>query len=84
MTNAGKAEQVPSSSAGKDSSQSKSDAKQVTPERYRDHVHMHMHDPLKVQLELQSVKEAALQTVTELYRGLLYAILSHCHARRLV
>ncbi len=80
MPNAGKAEQGPSSSIGKDTSQYKSGAEQVTQEQYPDYVH----DPLKVQLELRKVKEAAIQTVSELYRGLLYVILSHCHAPRLV
>ena len=52
--------------------------KTTTYERYPDHVH----DPLKVQLEIGSVKKAALQCVTELYRGLLYGILVYCHAKR--
>ena len=76
VPNAGKAEQGSSSSAGQDSSQPSSGAKQVTSEGYPHQVQ----DPLKVQLELRHVKEAALQTVTELYRGLLYVILSRCHA----
>ena len=64
---AAEAQQASSSSAGKASMQ-----------RYPDHVH----DPLKVQLELGNVKEAALQCVTELYRGLLYVALHHCHGQR--
>ena len=46
-------------------------------QRYPDHVH----DPLKVQRELGSAKAAALQCLTELYRGLLYVILHHCHGQ---
>lgn len=44
-------------------------------QRYPDHVH----DPLKVHMELGNTKGAALQCVTELYRGLLYVVLYHCH-----
>lgn len=47
-------------------------------QRYPDHVH----DPLKVQAELENAKVAALQCVTELYRGLLYVVLYHCHGQR--
>lgn len=46
-------------------------------QRYPDHVH----DPLKVQAELGKAKVAALQCVTELYRGLLYVVLYHCHGQ---
>ena len=49
-------------------------------QRYPDHVH----DPLKVQHELRNAKAAALQCVMELYRGLLYVILYHCHGKRRV
>jgi hypothetical protein len=47
-------------------------------QRYPDHVHDH----LKVQLELGNAKVAALQCVTELYRGLLYVALHRCHGQR--
>ena len=46
-------------------------------QRYPDHVH----DPLKVQAELGKAKVVALQCVTELYRGLLYVVLYHCHGQ---
>ncbi|CAK0787853.1 hypothetical protein CVIRNUC_011075 [Coccomyxa viridis] len=49
-------------------------------QRYPDHVH----DPLKVQHELRNAKAAALQCITELYRGLLYIVLYHCHGKRRV
>ena len=56
-------------------------AAQAAPkQRYPDHVH----DPLKVQHELKNAKAAALQCVTELYRGLLYVVLYHCHGKRRV
>ena len=44
----------------------------------------HLHDPLKVQHELRNAKAAALQCITELYRGLLYIVLYHCHGKRRV
>lgn len=74
----GQASQDPSTSGGQDASQASRGRKQVTWEQYPDHVH----DPLKVQLELGNVKGAALQTVTELHRGLLYVALHHCHGQR--
>ena len=74
----GAGQSSPSRSAGQDASQARKGWKQVTWERYPDHVH----DPLKVQLELGNVKGAALQIITELYRGLLYVALHHCHGQR--
>ena len=57
------------------------DTKHAGPkQRYPDHVH----DPLKVQHDLGSAKAAALQCITELYRGLLYVVLYHCHGQRRV
>ena len=72
------ASQAPSSSASQDLKQAPSGVKQDVAQRYPDHVH----DSLKVQLELGKVKGAALQCVTELYRGLLYVVLYYCHRQR--
>ena len=55
-------------------------ARAAPKQRYPDRVH----DPLKVQHELRNAKAAALQCVTELYRGLLYVVLYHCHGKRRV
>jgi len=77
-TEADAASQAPSSSAPQDFEQATSGVKQDVAQRYPDHVH----DPLKVQLELGKVKGAALQCVTELYRGLLYVVLYYCHRQR--
>lgn len=61
--------------------ESEGDAARAAPrQRYPDHVH----DPLKVQHELGSAKAAALQCVTELYRGLLYVVLYHCHGQHTI
>ncbi len=72
------ASQAPGSSSSQDLKQDPSGVKQDVAQRYPDHVH----DPLKVQLELGKVKGAALQCVTELYRGLLYVVLFYCHRQR--
>ena len=65
--------------SGASDEESEGDAACAAPrQRYPDHVH----DPLKVQHELGSAKAAALQCVTELYCGLLYVVLYHCHGQR--